>query len=56
MSHVINHPTFIGNYYNNELVHKFIKQAGFLYCQKIFSTFAIYIFYASGNWLNLLTN
>ena len=56
ISHVINHMTFIGNYYNNKLVYKFIKQARFWYRPKIFLTFAIYIFYVSCNWLTLLTD
>ena len=56
LSHVINYMTFIGKHYNNEFVQKFIKQTRFRYRSKIFSTFAIYIFYASCNWLSLLTD
>ena len=37
-------------------IGKFIKQARFWYCPKRFSTFAIYIFYATCNWLSLLTD
>ena len=48
--------TFIGNYYNDELVYKFINQARFWYRPKIFSIFAIYISYATCNWLGLLTD
>lgn len=38
--------TFVGNYYNNKLVYKFIR---FWYCPKKLSNFAIYIFYATCN-------
>lgn len=54
VSFVTNYMISIDNYYNNKLAYKFIQQVRFWCHPKIFSNFAIYIFYTSYNLLSLL--